>query len=228
MPSPTSPRIPLERAQYFLARAERLNATERREFDNDLQAAVVFGRSAYHYLQSLAAPANADAGYRAWFRFKWTTLAADPVLEYFRRERDLTLKERSKGVQRRVSLTGRAELHVSSYAEMVVIRGAPWYRRSPSIVWQDTWAMITRPLQRWRHGIAEDLKRRRRNLRGRVSAWQARRRAAREVRSVLEFYFVDVDPEGKDRSAVDLVREYLTRLEGVVLEADAAFPVVVG
>ena len=82
MPSSTSPRIPLERAQYFLARAERLTATERREFDNDLQAAVVFGRSVYHYLQSLAAPANADAGYRAWFRSKKTTLAADPVLEY--------------------------------------------------------------------------------------------------------------------------------------------------
>ncbi|MBA2373027.1 MAG: hypothetical protein H0V74_02335 [Chloroflexi bacterium] len=228
MPSSTSPRIPLERAQYFLARAERLTATERREFDNDLQAAVVFGRSVYHYLQSLAAPANADAGYRAWFRSKKTTLAADPVLEYFRRERDLTLKERSKGVQRRVSMTGHAQLHVSGYAEMTVIRGAPWYRRSPSIVWQDTWATITRPLKRWLHRIAEDLKRRRRNLRGRMSAWQARRRAAREVPSVREFYFADADPEGKDRPAVDLVREYLTRLEVVVRESEASFPLVVG
>jgi hypothetical protein len=72
MPNSTSPRIPLERAQHFLARAERLTATERREFDSDLQAAIVFGRSVYHYLDSLAEAANADAAYRAWFRSKKT------------------------------------------------------------------------------------------------------------------------------------------------------------
>lgn len=228
MSSPTSPRVPLERAQYFLARAERLTAAERREFDNDLQAAVVFGRSVYHYFQSLAAPANGDATFRAWFRSKRTTLAADPVLEYFRRERDLTLKARSEGVRRRVSLTAHDQVYISDYAEMRVIRGSPWYRRSPNIVWQDTWAAITRPLKRWRYRIAEDVKRRRRDLRGRISAWQARRRAAREVPSVREFYFADADPEGKDRPAVDLVREYLTRLEVVVRESEASFPLVVG
>jgi hypothetical protein len=216
------------RARDFLARAERLTATDRREFDDNLQAAIVFGRSVYHYLDSMAEAANAEAGYRAWFRSKKRVLAADAVLEYFRRERDLTLKERTEGVRRRVTLSAHAGAYVSGYAEMRVTRGAPWYRRNPRIIWQDVWAAVTRPLKRWRHRVAEGLKRRRRVVRGRISAWQARRRAAREVPSVREFYFADTDPEGQDRPAVDLVREYLDRLEAVVVEAEASFPHVVG
>jgi hypothetical protein len=206
----------------------QLTATDRREFDNDLQAAIVFGRSVYHYLDSLAEAANADAGYRIWFHSKKQAMAADVILEYFRRERDITLKERTEGVRRRVTLSAQDEVYISDYAEMRVTRGAPWYRRNPRIIWQDISAAVTRPLKRWRHRAAEDLKRRRRIVTGRISAWQARRRAAREVPSVREFYFSDADPEGQDRPAVDLVREYLGRLEAVVVEAEASFPHVVG
>ena len=41
-------------------------------------------------------------------------------------------------------------------------------------------------------------------------------------------YFADTDPDGKDRPAVDLVREYLDRLEAVVVGVEASFPRVVG
>jgi hypothetical protein len=54
LPSPTSPRNPLTRARFFLGQAEALPGTEREAFDNYLQAAIVFGRSVYQYLQSLA------------------------------------------------------------------------------------------------------------------------------------------------------------------------------
>jgi hypothetical protein len=45
---------------------------------------------------------------------------------------------------------------------------------------------------------------------------------------VRELYFADADPEGRDRPAADLVREYLDRLEAVVLEAEATFPGIIG
>jgi hypothetical protein len=207
VPSPTSPRTPLSRAREFLTRAERLTGNDRREFDDDIQAAIVFGRSVYHYLDSLAEAANAGPGYRAWFRARKKAMVSDAVLEFFRRERDVMLKERTEGVRRRVTMSAHAEAFISTYAEMRVIRGQPWYRRSPRILWQDAWASVTRPLKRWRHRIAEDLKRRRRAIRARVGAWQARRRAARETPSVREFYFADPDPEGQDRPAGPRVSE---------------------
>ena len=67
MPSPTSPRIPLTRARFLLAQAEALPGTEREAFDTYLQAAIVFGRSIYHHLQTVAAVPGADAAYRKWF-----------------------------------------------------------------------------------------------------------------------------------------------------------------
>jgi len=48
------------------------------------------------------------------------------------------------------------------------------------------------------------------------------------VPSIREFYFADPDPEGQDRPAVDLVGEYLDRLEAIVSEAERSFPNVVG
>lgn len=228
MPSSTSPRTPLQRAREFLARAERLTGNDRREFDDYVQAAIVFGRSVYHYLDSLAEAANAEATYRAWFRAKKKAMASDAVLEFFRRERDMMLKERTEGVRRRVTTSAHAAAYMSGYAEMRVIRGAPWYRRSPRILWQDASATLMRPLKRWRHQLGEGLKRRRRSIRARLAAWQARRLAARQVPSIREFYFADPDPEGQDRPAVDLVREYLDRLEAVVAEAEQSHPNVVG
>lgn len=94
MPSPTSPRNPLNRARFFLAQAEALPDTEREAFDNCLQAAIVFGRSVYDCLQSLADFLGVETAYRQWFRAKSTEMKADPVLEYFRESRDLLLKER--------------------------------------------------------------------------------------------------------------------------------------
>ena len=91
MSSPTSPRNPLTRARFFLAQAAALPGTEREAFDNHLQAAIVFGRSVYHYLQSLAESKGVDPAYRQWFTAKKAAMTADPVLEYFRTSRDLLL-----------------------------------------------------------------------------------------------------------------------------------------
>jgi hypothetical protein len=66
VPSATSPRNPLTRARFFLAQAEALPGTEQEAFDHFLQAAIVFGRSVYQYLQSLADATGVDPGYRKW------------------------------------------------------------------------------------------------------------------------------------------------------------------
>lgn len=226
MLSQTSPRNPLTRARFFLAHAEALPSTEREAFDNYLQAAIVFGRSVYHYLRSLAESPDVDAAYRQWFRTKSTEMKADPVLEYFRDSRDLLLKERQVAVARRIFVTASDVAHVSDYAEMTVIRGQPWYRRTRRILWQDATATLMRPVKRWRHRLGEALMRRRRVLRQRVEAWRTWWRIRKVVPTVREFYLDD--PGGLDRPAVDLVRAYLDRLDAIVAEAETRFPMVVG
>jgi hypothetical protein len=203
-----------------------LPGTEREAFDNNLQAAIVFGRAVYHYLQSLAESSGSDAGYREWFRAKSITMKADPVLEYFRASRDLLLKERHVPVARRFFGTISASAYISGYVEGKVTRGEPWYRRSLPILWQDARATVLRPVHRWRYRLGEAGTRRRRVLRQSVDAWCTRWRTRKVVPTVREFYLDD--PEGLDRPAVDLVRTYLDRMEAIVTEAEARFPLVVG
>ena len=218
VPSPTSPRNPLTRARFFLAQAEALPGTEQETFDTYLQAAIVFGRSIYHHLQTVATAPGADAKYRQWFVAKSAEMKADPVLEYFRESRDLLLKERQVTVTRRafrtVSLSGSGSI----YVEGRVTRSEPWYRRSLRILGHDAKATVMRPVHRLRHHLAEAAKRRRRVLRQRVDAWQTRWRNRKVVPTVRQFYLDD--PEGLDRPAVDLVRTYLDRLEAIVAEAE--------
>jgi hypothetical protein len=226
VPSPTSPRNPLTRARFLLAQAEALPGTEQEAFDNYLQAAIVFGRSVYQYLQSLADATGVDPGYRKWFEASRTGMTADPVLAFFREARDLLVHHRHVPVQRRVFLTGSISAHASMYAELTVTRGQRWYRRSLGILWHDAEAAVMRPIKRWRFRLGVAVKRRRRALGEKVEAWRTQRRNRSVVPTVREFYLDD--PEGLDRPAVDLVRAYLDRLEVIVLEAEARFPAVVG
>jgi hypothetical protein len=226
VPSPTSPRNPLTRARFFLGQAEALPGTEREAFDNYLQAAILFGRSVYQYLQSLADASGVDPAYRKWFNAKRTVMTADLLLEYFRQARDLLVHHRHLPVARRIYGTASVSAYISEYAEGRVTRGGPWYRRSLGILWQDAKATAMRPVHRWRYRLGEAIKHQCRVLRQRVEAWRTRWRNRNVVPTVREFYLDD--PEGLDRPAVDLVRTYLDRLEVIVGEAEARFPTVVG
>ena len=223
MPSLTSPRSPLTRARFFLARAEALSGFEQEAFDNYVQAAMVFGQSVYEYLAS--AP-GADEAYRDWLRATGIAMEADPVLAYFRRSRNLLVHRRHVPVQRRIFGTGSFTAHSSMYGEGRVTRSEPWYRRSVGILWHNAIAPAMRPIRRLRYRLGEAVKRRRRAVWETVEARRTRWRNRKVVPTVREFYLDD--PDGLDRPAVDLVRTCLDRLEAVVVEAEALFPTVVG
>lgn len=226
MPSPTSPRNPLTRARFFLAQAEAVPGTDRDAFENYVQAAIVFGRSVYQYMGSLDGTAGVDPDYRKWFSAKKTAMTADPVLEHFRKSRDLLVHERHVPVARRVVRTVTAMAYISEYAEVRVTRDQPWHRRSLAILWQDARAAVMRPVKRCRHHLGEVLQRRRRILGESVESWRTRRHDREAEATVREFYLDD--PEGLDRPAIDLVRAYLDRLDVIVAEAETLFPMVVG
>lgn len=207
----------------FLARAEAAHPSVRDDFRDDfmdnIQAAIVFGRSMFHYLDRHP---KTDPAYAAGFQATAARMTGDPVLAYFKDARDLWLKRRPPSITRRIYLSSTLTATGTVFAEARVKRAGPWYRRPPRILWMDTGDAIMRPIRRWRRQGAAAIRRRIDPLRRRVETWRARRRA--QPPSVREYYFSDADPEGLDRPAVDLVREYLDRLEAIVDEAEAQFP----
>ena len=74
------------RAQQFLNLAKKCSASERDQYEMFLEAAIVFGRSALHRLQSQA---RDDPNWKEW----WDNLRKDEAVEFFRTERDYLLKE---------------------------------------------------------------------------------------------------------------------------------------
>jgi len=92
-----------------------------------------------------------------------------------------------------------------------IIRGRPWYRRSPKILIAD----LLYP------------------LRQNVRLWQERRRWRRQVKESAKsstavtrdaLYFTD--PEWKGTPALDLVDQQLIILADIVKQAEARFPIL--
>ena len=73
----------------------------------------------------------------------------DPIFAFFLEKRNYVLKEGSAGVYRVVHLIGKAKIGFSSFAEINVIRGQPWYHQSPKILWEDLRTAIMKPIRRW-------------------------------------------------------------------------------
>lgn len=222
MASRESPRAAITRAEYFHRQATSLRGDQRAEFEHNIAAAIVFGRSAYHFLQSRALAPAADPAFVAWFKAKRVAMASDRLLEYFRRERDTTLKERHRGLGIRAFATAAVGAFIAERPVVVIGRSEPWYRRSPSTLWQDFWATVTRPLKRWRFRASLRVQRLEHALRSRRDRLRTWWRARRYVPSVREFYLDD--PEGLDRNAIDLVAAYLSRLDAIIAEAEARYP----
>jgi hypothetical protein len=204
-----------------LAKAQAMTDVDRVELDHYLTAAIVFGRSAYHYLET-AAKGTGDKAYRTWFGTKEVAIKSDVLIQHFRDLRNSEVHTRRVRLSRHVSLTASAVLRTSVYGEMRVKRARPWYRRSRATLWQDVKEAVMRPLRRWwRYRLGVWGWRRRADLDARVARIRARFRKPTIV-TVQEIFFGD--PEGLNRPAVVLVDAYLSRWEVIVTEAESTFP----
>jgi len=132
----------------------------------------------------------------------------DPLFKLFRKTRNFILKEGPVDVHKVITASGRAIAVVSDVVEARVIRGKPWYRRSPTILWQDFHAAMERPIRKWlrHHKIARQ---------------RAQDQEQPSGQATESFYFDD--PEWRHRPALELLREYLDRLEEIVNAAEAQF-----
>lgn len=197
-------RLKLEQARFFTVRASEIG-THREDFVNFIEAAIVFGRSVTFCLQS---EYRHKPDFGRWYSDKQEVMKKDPLFRFFLYKRNYILKEGSAGVHKVVSGTIELYAGASVFVETKVIRGQPWYRRSPKILWEDFHVETMKHIHRW------------------LSQWETKRRHPQLQKQskveVNEGFFFD-DPKWKDRPACDLIQEYLNKLEQIITEAETRF-----
>ena len=144
----------------------------------------------------------------SWYLSKQEAMKKDPIFAFFRDKRNYVLKEGSAGVHKVVSVAIEEKIGLSDFVEINVIRGHPWYRRSPKILWEDLRAAIMKSIRRW--------------LWQRETKRQNLRLQRQSKVDVTEGFFFN-DPKWKDRPACDLLQEYLNKLEQIIAEAETRF-----
>lgn len=200
----------LERAQFFLERAELSGSDDRRALEHFLEAAIVFGRSVTFHLQK---EFNARTGFKEWYAQRQEQMASDPLFKFFKERRNYILKEGPVPIQKAITVVVTESITLLSFVEARVKRAKPWYRRSSKIWWEDIREAIVRPLRRWQY--ERQLARKRK---------QHHQPTRSEIQERLHFE----EPEWRDRAATDVLREYLLKLERLVGEAESRFAKVEG
>jgi len=198
--------LTLSKALFFLDRAEEEGLDDRQAFSNYLEAAIVFGRSVTFHLQKQYAHAES---FNAWYARQQERMKADPVLGYMLDKRNFILKIGPAGVHGRFFASFTATGHATASVTATIIRGAPWYRRPPRILWRDFRRGWMQRLRRWR---------RRQPQRRQSSHLETR---AQQASLTGSLHFDDWTHD--DRSAVALIRYYLGELRPIVEEAEETF-----
>lgn len=206
MPKQSYARSKLEQARFFIAHAsEAISAQQRDAFVNFIEAAIVYARSVTFYLQR---EYHRKTNFDRWYSEKQEVIKNDPIFRFFKDKRNYVLHEGPAGVHKVVSVVIEEHLSLSDSVEVKVIRGKPWYRRRPKILWEDLRATIMRPICRW--------------FKQCKTKWRRLKPQKRSKVEVTEAFFFD-DPEWRVRPALDLLQEYLDKLELIVVEAEDRF-----
>jgi hypothetical protein len=205
------------KARYFADRARSTDVNDRLMLEADIEAAIVFGRSALDHLRKQYARV---VGFDTYERAAFNGLRSDPLCAPFLDLRDFVIHQDSSPT--RNVITASVAMSVMAFMEIVdvqIVRGQPWYRRSPAILWQDLRAKIGRWLRkrRKRHTPAE------------------RPSTSSSVSESL--HFMDF-PTGRSRSgtlpvalpqpfkeqpALDVVDHWLDEIQKIVLDVETKF-----
>jgi hypothetical protein len=201
----------LQKARLFLAQANQVMATDSTAFLANLEAAIVFGRSITFHLQN---EYRSCTGFEEWYTLEQHKMRHDPLLRFLVEARNLILKQVSLGVRRYVFLSGAVTVRVISSARLRVKRAERWPKRGVKILWED----VSRDVRYWvcTHIFQPVLERFRR-----FASDLKARRITSVATSSDQFYFDE--PAWDHTPAVELVEEYLDKLEKVVTDVEATF-----
>lgn len=200
----SSARVMLEKARFFADRARKAGSPQRDEFVNFFEAAIVFARSTTFHLQ---AEYRNKPGFEEWYSAQQKAMRTDPVCQLFLKQRNFILKQGPASLHKKTSIAIADELMISDVVRIKVIRGKPWYRRHPKIIWEDVCRMAMEPI--------------RRSMEQRETRRRLRSRKHSKAEATEDFFFDD--SRWRDIPALNLFLRYLTKLESVVDDADTRF-----
>ena len=199
-------RIKLEQARYFIAQASKAKHDDRNTLVSSFEAAVVFARSVTLCLQK---EYHDEPGFLDWYSGKQEEMKQNPLFGLFVEKRNYILKEGTSEVHKSINIEITEIISISDFVTCKVVRGRPWYRRSPKIIWEDMVSSVREPVREWRW---------KREMRK-----KSRRKAPASGSRVTESYFLD-DPDWNGKDIFDLFDEYLGKLKSIVAEAESTFP----
>lgn len=131
-----------------------------------------------------------------------------PLFDFFIKKRNYILKEGPIGIHKKVSINITGTLNLSGDLSIKIIRSKPWYRRSLKIIWSDLRYKIMESIHKWINNL---------------KARQQHQKVLKQSKvKVTENFFFDY-PKWRNRSACDLIQEYLKKLEKIIDEAEVRF-----
>jgi hypothetical protein len=186
-------------------------------FVANLEASIVWGRTVTLLLQK---EFNSRPDWLEWYEPQRQRMAASALHRFMLDARNFVLKEGPLELSRTLTVSVESALLVilSERAEVKIIRGQPWYKRSPKILWEDAREAVVRPFRRWKSRREE---RRRIEAKRRAIQQAEADRASRTPPPHAVVHFAH-EPF-RDRAAVDVVGEYLDDMERLVAEAETRF-----
>jgi hypothetical protein len=196
-------RTTIAKARFFLDRADEAGPNGREAFCNYLEASIVFARSVTLHLQKECAN---RPGFAEWYAAQQKLLGQNRLARFLLEQRNYVLKEGPVATRRVLEMTMTESIHLSDSATVTVIRGAPWYRRSPRVLWDDA----TYPLRAKLHSL-------------RAKRVHAKARRQTQSSSVTRDAIFFTDGECNSEPATVLVRRLLDELDVVVSEAELKF-----
>jgi hypothetical protein len=200
---PSTARDTLEKAKYFAAKAADSQPEDLVGFRHNLEAAIVFARSVTFHIQKEFAHAP---GFDAWYKNWQDRLGSDKASRFFLDKRNFLLKKGRLEISRHISFKVTITASSKLTAKVTVVRGQPWYRRSPRIILED----LTYPMREWLH----ERKERRQ---------EAKKRAQTREAQPPEIGIYFVEPEWNDKPALDHFDKYLKSLGSLAIDCESRF-----
>ncbi len=196
----------LENAQFYADQAESFGTAERSAFEREIQAAIVMARSITQHIQKEYAH---RPGFDQWWAPYQQMMEQGGLFKLFKKMRNTILKIGPIEVQRVVSVTVRSIVDTAVVVEAQATQEEARHRRSPNMIWHDFQSAAMTAIREWHRSLT------RRHV-------LAQRQPSAEVAE--NFYFDE--PKWGHRPALELVREYLHKLEEIVSAAEEQFGVV--
>lgn len=202
----SSASLTIAKVRLFLEQARRADRSDYHAISTNLEGAIVFCRSVTFHMQSQFAHVP---GFEAWYEEQQNILREQRLSRFLLNQRNYVLKVGPTIVNRTVGVSIIESLMVRGEITVEVIRGQPWYRRSPKILFEDLVYPLRQRIRLWGE-----------RRRWRATAKKKTAESAR-ITNTDEFYFADA--EWKEQPAIQLIEQQLAIFTNIVTEAEARF-----